>query len=85
MLSAENLGSMINAIGGQLFEQRVVGSIPLLLNKYGNITKNTQAGQKLALAYMAATSAKDTYQSFKEAGASDRMAGIAMAANVFAL
>lgn len=85
MLSAENLGSMINAIGGQLFEQRVVGSIPLLLNKYGNITKNTQAGQKLALAYMATTSAKDTYQSFKEAGASDRMAGVAMLANVFAL
>ena len=85
MLSAENLGSMINAIGGQLFEQRVVGSIPLLLNKYGNITKNTQAGQKLALAYMAATSSKETYQAFKEAGASDRMAGVAMAANVFAL
>lgn len=85
MFSIENLGSMINAIGGQLFEQRVVGAIPRLLNKYGNITANTRAGQNLAQAYMAATSARETYQAFKEAGANDRTAGIAMAANIFAL
>lgn len=85
MFSVENLGSMINAIGGQLFEQRVVGAIPRLLNKYGNITANTRAGQNLAQAYMAATSARETYQAFKEAGANDRTAGIAMAANIFAL
>ena len=84
-ITLENFGSLINQIGGQLFEQRAVGYIPRLLNKYGDVTKNTRAGQNLAQTYMAVTSAKETYQSFKEAGATDRMAGIAMAANIFAL
>jgi hypothetical protein len=39
----------------------------------------------MALAYMAGTSAKESYGAFKEAGASDRVAGIAMVANILAL
>jgi hypothetical protein len=39
----------------------------------------------MALAYMAGTSAKETYGSFKEAGASDRTAGLAMVGNILAL
>lgn len=84
-ITLENFGSLLNQIGGQLFEQRAISYIPQIFNKYGNIVKNTKAGQQLALAYMSATSAQQTYQSFKEAGATDQMAGVAMLANIAAL
>lgn len=85
VLTIENFGSLINQIGGQLFEQRAISYIPRLLNKTGDIAKTGRAGQQLAQTYMAVTSARETYQSFKEAGATDQMAGVAMAANVLAL
>ena len=84
-LTIENFGSLINQIGGQLFEQRAISYIPRLLNKTGDIAKTGRAGQRLAQTYMAVTSARETYQSFKEAGATDQIAGVAMAANVLAL
>jgi len=39
----------------------------------------------MALAYMAGTSAKESYGAFKEAGASDAVAGIATISNILAL
>jgi hypothetical protein len=39
----------------------------------------------MALTYMAGTSVKETYGSFKEAGASDRTAGLAMIGSMLAL
>lgn len=37
LVSFENLGNLISSVSGQLFQQRVVGAIPRLLNKNGNI------------------------------------------------
>jgi hypothetical protein len=43
---------------------------------------NRRLGQNLALAYMAGTSSQETYKAFKNAGASDRTAGIGMLASI---
>lgn len=83
--SFENLGELVNQVGGQLFEQRLISQIPGFINIGGSAAKNIKFGQDAALAYMATTSAQQTYSSFKQAGANDRTAGIAMIANVFAL
>lgn len=42
LVSFENLGNLISSVSGQLFQQRVVGSIPMLLNKSGDIVKQSQ-------------------------------------------
>ena len=88
MVSFENFGNLVGDISGQLWQQRVIGSIPQLLEKTKLLeagSKNIKLGQNMALAYMAGTSAKETYGSFKEAGASDRTAGLAMIGNMLAL
>ena len=75
MVSFENLGNLIGSISGQLFQQRVVGSIPMLLNKYGDVAKQAEWGRALSYGYMSLTSAQDSFNTFKEAGASDMVAG----------
>lgn len=88
MVTTENFGNLIADISGQLWQQRVIGSIPKLLEKTGlltNTSKNIELGRKMALAYMAGTSARESYGAFKEAGASDAVAGLAMIANIVAL
>ena len=88
MVTTENFGNLVADISGQLWQQRVIGSIPKLLEKTKLLeagSKNIKLGQNLALTYMAGTSAKETYGSFKEAGASDRTAGLAMIGNMLAL
>lgn len=85
LVSWENLGNLISSVSGQLFQQRVVGSIPMLLNKSGDIVKQSQLGRNLAYGYMALTSAQDSYNTFKEAGASDIVSGWAFVANMIAL
>jgi hypothetical protein len=77
--TAENLGDIVSSSFGQLASQKVVAKIPKLLNP---ATKNTELGQKLALGYMAVTSATDSYSAFKNAGASDAVAGIGMLATI---
>ena len=88
MVTTENFGNFVADISGQLWQQRVIGSIPQLLEKTKLLekgSKNIELGKKMALAYMAGTSAKETYGSFKEAGASDRTAGLAMIGSMLAL
>ena len=85
LVSFENLGNLISSISGQLFQQRVVGSIPMLLNKYGDVAKQAEWGRALSYGYMSLTSAQDSFNTFKEAGASDMVAGWAFVANAVAL
>ena len=80
--SAENLGDLVSSSFGQLASQKVIAKIPKLLNP---ATKNTELGRKLALGYMAATSATDSYSAFKDAGATDAVAGIGMLATIGAM
>jgi len=85
LVSVENLGNMIGAISGQLFQQKMIGAIPSMLNRGGDAVKNAKIGRELALAYMAATSAQDSYNDFKAAGATDFVAGAGMLASTLAL
>lgn len=87
MVTFENLGNLIGDISGQLFQQQAVAHIPYYIQKMtgGDVKKVTDLSKNLALAYMAATSAQDTYSAFKEAGASDRAAGLGMLASTTAL
>lgn len=85
MVTFENLGSLISSVSGQLFQQKMVGAIPMLLNKSGDIAKNAQWGRYLAYGYMGLTSAQESYDVFKQAGASDTVAGWAFIANMIAL
>lgn len=95
MASWEGLGNLVTDISRQLFEQRAVSTIPVLfkqlrgaksvetaLENSKNLAENSK---RLALAYMAATSAQDTYNDFKQAGATDAVAGLGMLASTLAL
>ncbi len=87
MVTFENLGNLIGDVAGQLFQQQAVAHIPYYIQKMtgGDVKKVTDLSKNLALAYMAATSAQDTYSAFKEAGASDRAAGLGMLASTASL
>lgn len=82
--SLENIMDVLVTSAGQLYSQRVIGEkIPELIKTLKNTNKlNTKLGQQISLGYMAATSAADTYGAFKEAGASDRVAGLGMLATM---
>lgn len=85
LVTFENFGNLISSVSGQLFQQRMVGSLPYLLNGKQATEASTKLGRNMALAYMAATSAQDAYDTFKDAGATDRVAGFATLANMLAL
>lgn len=85
LVNFENLGNLISSVSGQLFQQKMVGAIPLLLNKSGDVAKNAQWGRYLAYGYMGLTSAQESYDVFKQAGASNTVAGWAFIANMIAL
>jgi hypothetical protein len=53
MVSTENFGNLVADISGQLWQQRVIGSIPQLLEKTKLLekgSKNIELGKKLAQA-----------------------------------
>jgi hypothetical protein len=80
-LSFENIGDIIASSAGQLFQQRMIANIPDLLRKTkdgATVLSTSKFGRNLALGYMITTSATDSYEIFKEAGATDRMAGIGL-------
>lgn len=80
-LSFENIGDIVASSAGQLFQQRMIANIPDLLRKTkdgATVLSTSKFGRNLALGYMITTSATDSYEIFKEAGATDRMAGIGL-------
>lgn len=76
----ENIGQIIADSSKQLIQQRAIAEIPAYISKIkhaGAISDSAMKwGRGLSLAYMAGTSSMDTYDAFKEAGASDRIAGL---------
>ena len=83
--SAETYGDLFGSVAKQLFEQRVIASIPKHLKFLGTDIKRSKIGQDMAIAYMAATSAKESYASGIEAGLGDRQAGLLLLANTAAM
>lgn len=77
-LSFENIGDIIASSAGQLFQQRMIGQLPQKLAKSKDALATSKFGRELALGYMIAISGTDAYSTFKEAGATDRMAGIGL-------
>lgn len=89
--SAENLGEIARMASMQLFQQRAISQIPNLFSKPqivdGIKLMSPEAikwGRGLSFAYMSGTSAQHSYEAFKEAGASDRAAGLGMLATMWA-
>lgn len=78
MFSWENLGKMIEDTSLQLFQQRVIGQIPRILTGAPESVRVQKLGRNLALAYMAGTSSQQAYSEFKNAGATDAVAGLGM-------
>lgn len=81
----ENLGELVVDTSSQLFQQRVIGAIPRLIKGKNLIEKDVKLGRQLSLAYMALTSSQESYNAFKEGGASDRVAGLGMLASMGAM
>lgn len=84
MWTFETLGNLVGDVSTQLFQQKAIGSIPKLFTKNPDLI-HRKVGQHLALAYMAGTSSQQTYAAFKEAGASDRTAGLGTLASIVGL
>lgn len=85
-MSFENMGEIIRSSATQLFSQRQVANISQFLLKGGdNMLAASKTAQGLSLGYMALTSSTDTYAAFKDAGASDAVAGLGMLATMGAL
>lgn len=84
-LSFENIGNMVSSSSLQLIQQRLISKIPAMINS-GKYTENTiKWGRALSLSYMAGTSSTDTFEAFKEAGTSDRVAGLGAIASMMAM
>ena len=81
--SVEGITGMISDVFPQLAQQRTVALIPKLIG--GNSPTTQKIGSQMAMTYMALTSSTDSYQQFKEAGASDRVAGLGMLATAAAM
>ena len=79
-LSFENIGDIVASSAGQLFQQRMIANIPKAFykNDAASALAASKFGRNLSLGYMIATSSTDAYEIFKEAGATDRMAGIGL-------
>ena len=85
MLSFENIGNMVANSSLQLIQQRLISKIPAMINS-GKYTESAiKWGRALSLSYMAGTSSTDTFEAFKEAGTSDRVAGLGAIASMFAM
>jgi hypothetical protein len=85
MFNIENIGKMVSSSSMQLVQQRLVGKIPALLNGNKYSENAVKWGRGLALSYMAGTSTTGTFDAFKEAGASDFVAGLGSVASIFAM
>lgn len=82
----ENLGNIITDSSAQLFQQRFIFNLPKWLNSSKQLSdKSLNLSKNLSLLYMAGTSSVDSYDAFKEAGASDRVAGLGILATSAAM
>lgn len=73
---------MISDVSLQLMQQRSIAKIPYILKANPYTKQNIALARNLSYAYMSLTSAQDTYSTFKQAGASDRIAGLGMLAAI---
>lgn len=80
-MSFENIGNMVASSVGQLYQQRMVGKIPTWFSK----NPSSSSIHNMSAAYMALTSAQDSYDSFKAAGATDQVAGLGALASFAAM
>lgn len=75
----ESIGNILSSSARQLYEQRAVMNIAKALTSSETL-RNSSLGKILSLGYLAVTSSDQAYSEFKQAGASDRAAGIGMLA-----
>lgn len=88
----ENIGEIAQMASMQLFQQKAISKIPGFFVKNKKIIDGKEIlspeaikwGRGLSFAYMSGTSAQHSYEAFKEAGASDRAAGLGMFATMWA-
>lgn len=81
----ENIMGIASSSVNQLKQQRLIGLLPGKLAGNENNLNAIKWGRSLSLSYMATTAATDSYEVFKEAGASDRVAGFAALGTMFAM
>ncbi len=74
-MNFEKLGSQVIDISNQLYQQKFVGRMGAMLAG-GKSKLGSTLGQAFSTSYMAATSGMDSYDLFKEAGATDWWAGL---------
>lgn len=74
--SMENLGDLIVSSAGQLYSQRNIANKLHNWAPFKNASTNKKFAESMSVGYMALTSASDSYNSFREAGANERLAGI---------
>lgn len=74
--SLENIGDLIVSSAGQLYSQRQIANKLYTLKPFSNPETNKKFAQHMSTAYMALTSATESYNQFREAGANARMAGV---------
>lgn len=84
-MNLENIANIMVSSAGQLYSQRQLAKLTNTLTKGGTQLFSSKFGQNLSLGWLAATSSRDAYADFKEAGASDAAAGIGMLAVTAAL
>lgn len=80
LITWENVGKMFADVSGQLFEQKAISGLTTtkMFRKFPSIRNNAALSKALAYGYMATTSAEEAYDIFKQAGANDATAGLAM-------
>lgn len=86
--NVENIGEIAASSGVQLFQQRVIGEIPLMVSKLAKLPMSDglmKLGRNLSWTYMAGTSSTEAYDAFKQAGCNDRVAGLGMIATMGAM
>ena len=84
LITFENAATLVKDVSLQLFQQRAVQYIPRLFKNNPKIYNNSDLAKTLSYAYMAGTSALESYSAFKQAGADDRVAGLGMLATTAA-
>ena len=82
--TTENAFDFVGSTAIQLFQQQNIAKYSQkLVSALGS--NNKDIAKNLSLGYMALTSCDGVYETFKEAGASDAVAGLAVLGNVAAL